>query len=113
MYLFYLFISLFSYLFVLIDLFIWFVDLYTNIYIYVWLSQDSLGVLDGSALLELRFGAASGSVLCSLAMAAEGVAREMQSFRAVFSVAIRDAWDVGESQFWGPRHGKMNGNYRI
>jgi hypothetical protein len=47
--------------------------------------------------LELRFGAASGSVLCSLAMAAEGVAREMQSFRAVFSVAIRDAWDVGES----------------
>lgn len=52
---------------------------------------DSLGVLDGSALLELRFGAASGSVLCSLAMAAEGVAREMQSFRAVFSVAIRES----------------------
>ena len=75
--------------------------IYIYMYIYmcvcIWLSQDSLGVLDGSALLELRFGAASGSVLCSLAMAAEGVAREMQSFRAVFSVAIRDAWDVGES----------------
>ena len=71
--------------------------MYIYMCVCIWLSQDSLGVLDGSALLELRFGAASGSVLCSLAMAAEGVAREMQSFRAVFSVAIRDAWDVGES----------------
>lgn len=52
---------------------------------------DSLRILDGSALLELRFGAASGSVLCSLAVALEGVAREIQGFRAVFSVAIRES----------------------
>eukprot|EP00435_Cladocopium_sp_Y103_P021429 s3148_g5.t1 len=45
---------------------------------------DSLRILDGSALLELRFGAASGSVLCSLAVALEGVAREIQGFRADF-----------------------------
>ena len=89
------------------------VYIYIYLFIYAnpipWLSQDSLGVLDGSALLELRFGAASGSVLCSLAMAAEGVAREMQSFRAVFSVAIRDAWDVGKASFGGLDMGKWMG----
>jgi len=53
--------------------------------------QDNLGVLDGSALLELRFGEDSGSVLCSLAIATGGVVRPLEHFKAVFMVAIRES----------------------
>ena len=52
---------------------------------------DNLGVLDGSALLELRFGEDSGSVLCSLAIATGGVVRPLEHFKAVFMVAIRES----------------------
>lgn len=56
-------------------------------------SKDSLGVT-GSALLELRFGEASNSVLCSMATAVSGTVRPLEDFRAAFIVAIRDAGDA-------------------
>ncbi|CAJ1387637.1 unnamed protein product [Effrenium voratum] len=50
---------------------------------------DSLGVLDGSALLELRFGA-TGPVVCSIASASDGLVRPLQDFRAVLMVAVKE-----------------------
>lgn len=55
---------------------------------------DSLGVMCGSALLELRFGEDSGSVVCSFAVASMGSAVPVEDFRAVFMVCIREATTV-------------------
>merc|ERR1719162_630235 len=51
---------------------------------------DSLGLLEGSPLLELRFGSDGGTVVCRLATAAEGVVRSPQDFSAVLLVATRE-----------------------
>ena len=52
--------------------------------------MESLGIT-GSPLLELRFGEASASVLCSLAMASDGFARPIEGFQAVLMLGIREA----------------------
>ena len=52
--------------------------------------MESLGI-SGSPLLELRFGEASASVLCSLAMASDGEARPIDGFQAVLMLGIREA----------------------
>jgi len=51
---------------------------------------DSLHLLEGSPLLELRFGNDGGTVICRLATAAEGVVKSPQDFSAVLLVATRD-----------------------
>mmetsp|Transcript_40045 Transcript_40045/g.63594 ORF Transcript_40045/g.63594 Transcript_40045/m.63594 type:complete len:609 (-) Transcript_40045:250-2076(-) len=51
---------------------------------------DALGLLEGSPLLELRFGCEGGVVLCRLATAMEGVVKSPQDFSAVLLVATRE-----------------------
>lgn len=51
---------------------------------------DSLHLLEGSPLLELRFGNDGGTVICRLATASEGVVKSPQDFSAVLLVATRD-----------------------
>jgi len=51
---------------------------------------EVLGLVQGSPLLELRFGADSASVVCVLAAIADGVVRSLLDFSAVFIIATRD-----------------------
>ena len=51
---------------------------------------ENLGLLTGSALLELRFGEDSGSVVCSFAVPSSGSAVPLDDFQAVFMVCIRE-----------------------
>lgn len=51
---------------------------------------EVLGIADGSALLELRFGAEGGSVACRMAAVADGVVRTLQEFSAVLIIATRN-----------------------
>jgi len=57
---------------------------------------EVLGLIDGSPLLELRFGAESGTVVCRLASVTDGVVRGVQDFSAVLLIATRE--QPGESQ---------------
>lgn len=50
---------------------------------------EILSLVDGSALLELRFGAEGGSVACRLAAASDGMVRPLQDFSAVLIIATR------------------------
>ncbi|CAE7505018.1 ZNF845 [Symbiodinium microadriaticum] len=54
-----------------------------------------MGLLDGSALLELHFGDQGGSVLCCMAAGCDGTARPMQDFSAVFMVSTRESSSSG------------------
>uniref|UniRef100_A0A7S4R0J2 Checkpoint protein n=1 Tax=Alexandrium monilatum TaxID=311494 RepID=A0A7S4R0J2_9DINO len=54
---------------------------------------EVLGLADGSALLELRFGAEGGSVACRMAAVADGVVRTLQDFSAVLIIATRSFGD--------------------
>jgi len=51
---------------------------------------ESMGLMDGSPLLELRFGSDGGSVVCRLTSAAQGIVREPQDFMAVLLIATRE-----------------------
>ncbi|CAE7025490.1 VPS10 [Symbiodinium natans] len=54
-----------------------------------------MGLLDGSALLELRFGDQGGSVLCCMAAGCDDTARPLQDFSAVFMVSTRESTEPG------------------
>jgi len=56
---------------------------------------EALGVADGSALLELRFGAEGGSVACRMAAVTEGTVRTLQDFSAVLIIATRTGDETG------------------
>lgn len=57
---------------------------------------EYMGLIDGSPLLEVRFGAETGTVVCRLATVMDGVVRGVQDFSAVLLIATRE--QPGESQ---------------
>jgi len=51
---------------------------------------EQAGLMDGSSLLELRFGDEGGSVVCRLASQVNGMVRPLSDFKAVLIIATRD-----------------------
>lgn len=51
---------------------------------------EHLGILSGSALLEIRFGSQSSSVVCRIAVACEGLVKSPEDFSAVLIICTRD-----------------------
>eukprot|EP00747_Dinoflagellata_sp_TGD_P182378 gnl/TRDRNA2_/TRDRNA2_36612_c0_seq1.p1 gnl/TRDRNA2_/TRDRNA2_36612_c0~~gnl/TRDRNA2_/TRDRNA2_36612_c0_seq1.p1 ORF type:complete len:615 (-),score=105.47 gnl/TRDRNA2_/TRDRNA2_36612_c0_seq1:29-1831(-) len=51
---------------------------------------ETLGLSDGSPLLELKFGAEGGTVVCTAAVAIDGLVRRPSDYSAVLLVATRE-----------------------